>query len=262
MPFTVSHAAAVLPFRRWLGRARILPAAIIGSMTPDFGLFLPFWIPRYETHGRLALLTFCLPLGLATWALFEALLRPALQELAPDRWWSWWRRRGAADLRAWRTWLLSAVAVVGGAVTHLVWDGFTHEGARGVEMLPALEVGSVNMVGHPMRLYRLLQHSSSLAGLAIIAWVVWRWHRALPAAEPAGPRLLGRAERVLWIVTGLAIPLATVATFAIRGLQGLGRTHDLGDWVVFIVEAGMVSTAATLAVISILLRLRLGRRRA
>ncbi len=44
MPFTISHAAAVLPFARLLARWRLLSATIIGSMVPDFGLLLP-WRP-------------------------------------------------------------------------------------------------------------------------------------------------------------------------------------------------------------------------
>ena len=41
MPFTISHAAAVLPFIRPLARWRLLSAAVIGSMVPDFGWCKP-----------------------------------------------------------------------------------------------------------------------------------------------------------------------------------------------------------------------------
>jgi hypothetical protein len=257
MPFTVSHTAAVLPFRRWLRRPGILAAAVIGSMAPDFDLFLPVWLPRSETHGRLALLTFCLPLGLVAWLLFQALLRPALLQLAPDRWWSWWRQRAAPDLGAWRTWLLTAVAVTGGAVTHLVWDGFTHEGARGVEMIPALEVESLNLAGHPMRLYRLLQHGSSVVGLAIVCWIVWRWHRVLPAAADTAARPLGRPERLVWIAAGLALPLAAAALLALGGLSDVGHEHSLGDWLTAVVVATMIAGVAAALVLGALLRLRI-----
>jgi len=50
MPFTISHAAAVLPFSRWLKSRQLLSAAVIGSMAPDFGVFLPLHLPRAETH--------------------------------------------------------------------------------------------------------------------------------------------------------------------------------------------------------------------
>jgi hypothetical protein len=49
---------------------------------PGPGLILPIHLAREHTHGRLALLTFCLPVGLAAWALFQALIKPALTLLS------------------------------------------------------------------------------------------------------------------------------------------------------------------------------------
>ncbi len=63
MPFTVSHAAVVLPFSRLLARWRLLSAVVIGAMVPEFALFLPWSIQRFETHSAAALITFCLPVG-------------------------------------------------------------------------------------------------------------------------------------------------------------------------------------------------------
>jgi hypothetical protein len=257
MPFTVSHVAAVLPFRPWLRREGVLAAAVIGSMSPDFDLFLPYWLPRAATHGRLALLTFCLPMGLAAWTLFQLLIRPALVAVAPDRWWLCWRQRSGADLRSWRTWLLVAIAIVGGAITHLVWDGFTHEGARGVEMLPVLEAESIHVAGRSMHLYRVLQHTSSVVGLAIIAWWVWRWHRSLPHTDVLPPRPVRRGERYIWLAFLAAVPTAAAAAAALASLPELGHRLGPGDWVVFVVEVGMGIAGATLLVVSSLLRVRL-----
>ena len=53
MPFTISHAAAVLPFSRLLARWRLLSAAVIGAMVPDFGLFFPWHMRRFETHSAI-----------------------------------------------------------------------------------------------------------------------------------------------------------------------------------------------------------------
>ena len=51
MPFTISHAAVVLPFARLLVRWRLLSAFVIGAMVPDFGLFFPWRMHRFETHS-------------------------------------------------------------------------------------------------------------------------------------------------------------------------------------------------------------------
>ena len=70
MPFTISHAAAVLPFSRLLARWQLLSAVVIGAMVPDFGLFFPWRMPRFETHSAAALFTFCLSVGMAIYWVF------------------------------------------------------------------------------------------------------------------------------------------------------------------------------------------------
>jgi hypothetical protein len=261
MPFTVSHTAAALPFLRWLRPERVLAAAVIGSMVPDFGLFLPFSVPRGATHGRLALLTFCLPLGLLMWLLYEVLIRPALLEVAPDRWWSRWRERGAVALGAWRTWLLAAAAVLGGAVTHLAWDAFTHEDARGVAMFPLLEHLSWRVNGHPMYLFRILQHLSSVLGLAAVLWVAWRWHQRLPSVPAQVTRGLRPAERWSWIAIYALIPAAGTVVTAALTLRGPEPLYASSASLARVAEAGMAGSIASLLLVSLLLRLRSGLRR-
>ncbi len=84
MPFTISHADAVLPFARFLGRWRVLSALVIGSMAPDFGFFLPWQLPRFETHSAAALLTFSLPAGLIVYWIFQRLIKTPLRQVLPD----------------------------------------------------------------------------------------------------------------------------------------------------------------------------------
>lgn len=256
MPFTVSHVAAVLPLRRWLRPEALLPAAVIGAMVPDFGLFVPFWIPRSATHGWLALLSFCLPVGLTAWLLFELLLRPALLEVAPDAWWQQGRARSALPLRAARTWIGAGIAVLAGALTHLAWDAFTHEGAPGVEMLPLLDRLAWQINGHPMALFRMLQHLSSIGGLALVLWVLWRWHRRL-ARPPGGlPRRLAVRERAAWIGVYLGIPAVATLLAAIQTLHRGEAFYSSSASLARVAEAGMGATAAALVFVSALVRLR------
>ena len=133
MPFTISHVAAVLPFTRPLARWRLLSAAIIGSMVPDFGWFLPWRPARFETHSFDALLTFCLPVGLASYWMFQLLVRrPVLELLPPGAYARWRASETPADYRSAKQWIWAACGLLAGAITHLVWDAFTHEGGRGV----------------------------------------------------------------------------------------------------------------------------------
>src|ERR1700738_2782605 len=187
MPFTISHAAAVLPFSRLLARWQLLSAVVIGAMVPDFGLFLPWRMHRFETHSAMALLTFCLPVGMATYWLFQFLIKRPLIEVLPEGAYARWRPFSAtADCTSIRQWMLAACGVLAGALTHLVWDAFTHENARGIRMIPWLEEPIVEIGSHHMSGVRVLQDGSSLIGLVIVLVLVWYGLRR--GQEPAAPQ--------------------------------------------------------------------------
>ena len=199
MPFTISHAAAVLPFSRLLARWRLLSAAVIGSMVPDFGWFLPWRPARFETHSLDALLTFCLPMGLATYWLFQRLIRRPIIELLPPGAYARWRWcEDPADYRSLRQWLSAACGILLGALTHLVWDAFTHEGGRGVRMLPILEEPVARIHGHPLAGVHLIQDANSLIGLIAVALVVAYGLRGGKPGDAAAPRRLSAIERYGW----------------------------------------------------------------
>jgi hypothetical protein len=243
MPFTISHAAAVLPFARPLARWRLLSAAVIGSMVPDFGWFLPWRPARFETHSADALLTFCLPVGLATYWAFQRLIRTPVMELLPPGAYSRWRESAApADYTNLKQWILVACTVMAGAFTHLVWDAFTHEGGRGLRMIPALEDPVVQISGHRLTGTHLLQDANSLIGLVIVAAVLAYSLRPGSAIEPTASRPLKSPERRQWIgaylltavalsaaffllkhhaqpsIPGVVVPVSTAAIAILRGL--------------------------------------------
>jgi hypothetical protein len=244
MPFTISHAAAVLPFTRPLARWRLLSAALIGSMVPDFGWFMPWRPARFETHSLDALLTFCLPVGLASYWMFQLLIRtPVMELLPPGAYARWHWSEAPADYKSAKQWLRAACGLLAGAITHLVWDAFTHEGGRGVRMLPMLEEPVVHFEGHALRGMQLVQDLNSLIGLIVVALVVVYGLRPGKAADAALPRRLRAPERYAWIagyvltaaaLTGtllllrhrpdrnpnplLTVPLNSVAIAILRGL--------------------------------------------
>jgi hypothetical protein len=200
MPFTISHMAAVLPFSRPLARWRLLSAAVIGSMVPDFGWFLPWRPARFETHSLDALLTFCLPVGLASYWLFQFLmLRPIMELLPPGAYARWHWSEAPADYRSVKQWVLAACGILAGAITHLVWDAFTHEGGRGVRMLPILEEPVAHINGHLLSGVHLVQDLNSLLGLIAVALMVAYGLRPGNAAEAPLPRRLQAHERYAWI---------------------------------------------------------------
>ncbi len=256
MPFTLSHAAVVVPAYRPLTRAHLFSAAIIGSMAPDFGMLLPESLERWQTHSLPALFSFCLPAGLVAWWLVQRLIKPAVIEVLPDG--PWARARAEhppISLSRLSAWIAAAAGILLGAATHLVWDAFTHEDARGVRMLPLLDDYGPEVGRHSLRLYAWLQYGSSLLGLAVLALALALWlrHAPAPAAPPA--RRIPRSERRHWLELYGLIPLLAVA-------WSLGRQFTTGHppWfsaMGIIRDAVWLMRGGALALIAVSLSIRL-----
>ena len=171
MPFTISHAAAVLPLHA-RGRTRLpLAALMIGSMSPDFPYFTP-WGLYLNAHNFPALFWFCWPVGLAVWILFVRVVETPTLALLPDEWRA---RFTPSDQRFTASLLMRAsVAVILGAATHVIWDSFTHAGTPVTKAAPFLRIVVFEIGSHRVPLFNLLQHLSTLFGLAVLSLWAWR----------------------------------------------------------------------------------------
>lgn len=189
MPFTISHAAAVLPLHR-LSRHRLpLSALMVGSMAPDFGYFFSHEASRQFTHSFTSVITFSLPAGLAIWLFYVAMLEKTTITLLTDRWHT---RFAHTDAITPSLVLRAGIAIILGALTHVLWDAFTHRGTFATDAFPVL-LGTTP--GLPwLTIYHLLHALSSVVGLAIlIAWAR-RLHRQ-PAKSLIRPyRISDRAR--------------------------------------------------------------------
>src|SRR5687767_4268935 len=177
VPFTASHAAAVLPLMRW----GLPPSAlVIGSMSPDLPYYLPTPMDGATTHSPTGVLGADLLAGLVVFAAWHALLAPFAIAIAPARLRDRLPRR-ATDrahpaLRAARV----VAALVLGAATHVVWDSFTHIGRWGPAHVDWLARTHAGLPG-----YRWAQYASGLFGAAAIGYSLVRWWRANPPAPAA-----------------------------------------------------------------------------
>jgi hypothetical protein len=257
MPFTISHAAVVLPFARLLARWRLLSAVVVGAMVPDFGLFFPWRIYRFETHSAMALFTFCLPVGLATYWIFQYSIKTPVLEVLPEGAYARWHTYSSpADFASMRQWVLAACGVFAGAVTHLVWDAFTHEKARGIRMIPWLEEPVVDIGKHHVAAVRLMQDVSSLVGLIVVLGVVWyglrRGHEQAVPGRPLRP-----AERWAWVVTyGLGAVALSVA-WLLWARVGEPAGHSINATAGLIAVAALRGLATSLLCTSLVLDWRL-----
>lgn len=209
MPFTASHAAAALLFRR----TPLVPAAlVIGTVTPDLPYFTP--LPgnlRDLTHTPLGIVTIDLLIGGVVLALWWFVLRAPLVDLAP----AWLRDRMPAR-RAYtgaRGLALITASLLLGVATHLAWDVFTHPGPV-VDAIPLL-----TMQAGPLVVHKWLQHASSIVGLAVLAAWAWRWSQRTERQER--PAIAGASARVIvWILVAGTFVIVAAWVFAVGVLLG------------------------------------------
>ncbi len=207
MPFTLAHPASAALFRRLIGRDRLpLAAFAIGAMAPDFEYLLRLEPMAFWSHSPSGILVFCLPAGVVALAIWELLVRDPVRHLlglpsdgALRDWWG-----ANTSVRAAR----AVIALVLGSITHVVWDGFTHWDAWGVDLLPGLEAPALVVLGRAVPWYKLLQHSSSVFGGAVVlAWLWSSLHGRAGVREIAGTRWRRRA------LSGVALSVLAVAVW-------------------------------------------------
>jgi hypothetical protein len=196
MPFTISHAAAVLPLHRSSKHPLPLTALMIGSMAPDFGYFFSHEASRQLTHSLSGLFMFALPVGLFVWLFYVAILEKATITLLSDRWHT---RFAHTDAITTSLVARASIAIVLGAATHLLWDAFTHRGTFVTRAFPTM-LGPTPGIGW-MPIYHFLHGLSSVVGLLLLA----AWARALhrkPSRSLIRPYQISERARIgaLWFL--------------------------------------------------------------
>ena len=229
MPFTVSHAAAVLPLHGISKHKLPLSALMIGSMAPDFGYFFSYEMSRALTHSFAGLFIFSLPAGLCVWLFYVAVLEKATITLLPDRWHT---RFAHTDALTWNLMARASIAILLGAVTHLLWDSFTHRGTFVTDAIPAL-LGPTPGFGW-LPINHLLHGLSSVVGLVLLA--VWARHlHRQPARSLIRPYKISERARVgaLWLLFAVSL-LAGV-------MEWLPHAHRRYDAQLFFAAVGSMS---------------------
>ncbi|WP_331449998.1 DUF4184 family protein [Streptomyces prasinus] len=209
MPFTLSHAVAVLPAVRTdgTGRGPLVPAVLVaGSLAPDLTYYAAGFLSGAmefgdATHSLPGVLTADVGIAWVLVGLWLLVREPLVALLPRSR-----QGRTAALLRCGTPrarvraslvarWYVSAVL---GALTHVVWDEFTHLDRWGMRVFPVL---GEEIAGSP--LYWYLQYGGSAVAAVVIAVFLARALRlATPGpAGPAGVPALSAADR--WAAAAL-----------------------------------------------------------
>ena len=222
MPLTFAHPAAAVPLAKPLGRWGVLSALVIGSMVPDLVYIMPAPLPRATSHSLAGLFVFCLPAGIAVYVLFHAALRAPLRALLPTRMQAHLpERSGLAVATANRAGVV--LSILAGALTHLLWDSFTHRGGAGVQAVPALATTIGSVSEYELTGYGVLQHGSTLLGLLLLARWTTRWLAPVDAsgAPPVFPPVV-RALLVAGLLAGAAWVAIATSTSLVPARVTLG----------------------------------------
>lgn len=218
MPFTPSHAAAVLPFRQQLP----LSALVIGSMSPDFDYFVRLSFDSRYSHTLEGIVVFSVPLGLGVYVLFHRFIKYPLFALLPE---SEQRRLMPALLAgdepfSWRRFRTVLLALFVGALTHSVWDSFTHLGYV-VKLLPVLETELLRLGETPIEVYKLLQDLSTVAGATVLTAAYMQWRKsAIEFPVRKNLRLSMPAKLLTLMLIGIAMALGAM-------LFGVSQVPDI-----------------------------------
>jgi uncharacterized protein DUF4184 len=209
MPLTPSHAIAAPLIQRVLrplGIALPLSALVIGTMVPDFEYLIRLSPGGGDWHTRIGLLEFCLPAGLATWLMFRTVIGPALLRLLPPGLGEA-ARATVAEGPTYRLIPGALVAIAIGAVSHDLWDSFTHLDGWAVRQLPWLKHRFYISPHHWVRYFLVLQYVSSVLGLIAVIAILWYWVAKQPKAArhvPAGERAWRVREAGLLLLSAIA----------------------------------------------------------
>ena len=183
MPFTVSHVAAVLPFRKlnltW-------SAFVIGTMAPDFPYVVGTTEYRDFGHVMPGLLLFTVPASLvALWMFHNVLKRPVIGLMPAGIQLRLRDQMAPFPFAGPRRFLAILGSVLLGVATHVVWDSLTHSYTwayfhirwlRGFVHVPFIGI---------MPIHSVSQYTSSIVGLVALAIWVWLWYRRTPVSEGA-----------------------------------------------------------------------------
>ena len=202
MPFTFSHPAIVLPLTKYSGRHISLTGLIIGSLTPDFEYFFRMKIESNFSHTIGGLLYFDLPVGLLLAFLFHNLIRDSLYDNLPL---TFRNRLDVFKAFNWndyfrQSYLAVIISVLVGATSHLFWDSFTHIHGYSVHTFSALRE-TLNIAGHDIPFYKLLQHFSTLIGGLFIAFSFYN----LPTSEVSKQKISLKYWTTLLTITVLIV---------------------------------------------------------
>lgn len=204
MPFTFSHAAAVLPFFK--SRKVSISGLIVGSIAPDLVYFFNMNLDSKNSHTLRGIFTIDFLYAMLVLFFFHLVIKKALlqnlpvffqsrtQELLHSDWSSYFKKNV----------LIILMSFVFGALTHLVLDSLTHNNGYFV-----MRYGGYSRLFFGISIFRYVYRFVSIGG---IIYLVTSFYKI-----PAVKQTFSKVSFWYWLMT--AIVMATV--FYLRWRRGM-----------------------------------------
>jgi len=237
VPFTLSHAAAALPFRRW---RLVSSALVIGTFAPDFEYLLRLSPRGRFGHTLIGSFVLTLPLALLVLWIFHAFVKVPTAMLLPEA----IQRRLQDHLGVFRfggtvRFLRIIASILLGIGTHLFWDSFTHSTMWPYRHWSLLRRPFTLPIAGLIPLYKILQHGSTIVGIGILSFWLVRWYRTTqPSAHLRESLPVGRKAAVIAVVTTVAV----VGSIT-RAVFGIGMPIEHFVFNKFLVQAVVTAMA-------------------
>ncbi|WP_165555483.1 DUF4184 family protein [Kribbella pittospori] len=237
MPFTLAHPAAILPLVR---RPLVASALVAGAVAPDLLYLDPIY--RFATQGINGNFTLTLThkLSSALWldpllalillVAFTVVVQRPLLALAPA---GLAARLPTPSLRVPSTAVVlwTVVSAMIGALTHVLWDSFTHY--DGYFVLRYHSFFTAQVTG-AWDVNRILQYVSTVGGCLVLAIWLYRWYRRVDPQSVAGEDHVPPWVRYVVLAAMVLIGLA-------GDVVQLSRTDLVGEAVARSVLTGVAS---------------------
>jgi hypothetical protein len=231
MPFTPAHSAIVLPFIRINPRFVSATGLIVGSISPDFEYFFKMSVGDEHGHTLPGLLYFDLPVSIALALVFHLIVKKRLIENLPGYFQKRFHALYSFDFLGYiRVYYIPfAVSALIGALSHIFWDGFTHNGAFFVNALSFYDGAHIRFGGVNYPLWYALQNISTYVGLAVVAaYIVFMRSADVAVVTPSIK---------YWLIVCAIILIIIFIRFNFEPMKA-----DSGNLVISLISAGCIAT--------------------
>jgi hypothetical protein len=125
-----------------------------------------------------------------------------------------------------------------GAMTHIVWDSFTHAHGWIVQRVPMLNLAIIKTTQGTLRVYKVLQHGSTLVGAVLLCHWYIRWYKRTPA-QP-------EVQKFPWtettkLIIAILIGLGAITLAIVYSLIGTPSLSDIDSFRQFVGRAVVTS---------------------